>query len=307
MSPDAHDPALAAASREVLRRHARSFRVAARLLSEEQAADAAICYAFCREVDDLIDEAPDLEQARVALARWREETRGSRPARPLIEAWRALAARRGFPIEAGLQLIDAVGTDAGAVRIADDRALLDYAMGVAGTVGLMMCGILGAPASARPQAVDLGIAMQLTNIARDVAEDARRDRVYLPATRLALAGLSPADVLAGRADDAALAAIVRGLVLLAERYYRSAIAGMARIPWRGRLAVAVAAGLYRAIGRKVVRRGAEALRGRAVLGALELSIGFLQGLGLFLRASLGRRLALPAPGLYQGCTAQGRP
>jgi len=303
----AHDPALTAASRAVLRRHARSFRVAARLLSEEQAADAAICYAFCREVDDLVDEASDPERGLEALRRWREETRGTRPARPLILAWRALAARRNFPIEAGLRLIDAVGSDAGPVRVPDDHALLDYAMGVAGTVGLMMCGILGAPASARPQAVDLGIAMQLTNIARDVAEDAARDRVYLPASRLALAGLRPADVLTGAADPPALAAVVRGLVDLAERYYASALAGMGRIPWRGRLAVAVAAGLYRAIGHAVVRRGAEATRTRTVLGPLGLLGGLLRGLGLFFRASARRRLALDAPGLYQGRTAQGHP
>jgi len=86
-----------------------------------------------------------------------------------VTTWIRLALRRQIPLTAGWDLIDAMDTDLGPVRIADDAQLHRYAYGVAGTVGLMMCGILGAHLHARARAVDLGIAMQLTNIARDVA------------------------------------------------------------------------------------------------------------------------------------------
>lgn len=261
--------------RELLEKHARSFRIAARVLGPDEADDAALAYAFCRTADDAVDEAPSPEEGRAAIDRLRDEARGRAPSRPLVQAWLRMALRRGVPVTAGWHLLDAIATDVGKVRVADDAELLRYSYGVAGTVGLMMCGILGATdARARPHAVDLGIAMQLTNIARDVAEDARRGRVYLPASRLRAAGVDPEAVARGE-RSAGVQRVVGELVEMAEPYYASARSAAAWLPWRGRLAMLLALFLYRAIGHAVVRRGAAALHTRTILGRVRLGIAAL--------------------------------
>jgi phytoene synthase len=261
--------------RALLQKHARSFRIAARVLGDAQADDAAVAYGFCRLADDAVDEAPDAETAAAAIAAIQAELRGERPARPLVAAWLEMAKRRGIPIFAAEHLVTAIAGDVGAVRVEDDRALLRYAYGVAGTVGLMMAPILGATdPDARPHAVDLGIAMQLTNIARDVAEDAAKGRAYLPADRLRKAGIDPEGVAAGQIPEAT-AVVVADLVQLAEGYYASAASAAKWLPARGRLAMLLALHLYRAIGHAVVRRGSAALNDRTVLGTggLALAVG----------------------------------
>ncbi len=256
-------------SHAVLAKHARSFSLAAVFLPRSRRDDAAVLYAFCRAVDDAVDEASDAEAAERALVVYREGLEGH-AAPPVCDALRAMATRRGMPLRAAHQLIDGMETDLGEVRVESDRELLRYCYHAAGTVGWLMCGVLGVDASrAIPHAVDLGIAMQLTNICRDVAEDARRGRVYLPEERLRAAGTSGTALLDGTAEAEAVAIVVRDLLALADRYYASADAGMAFIPPRPRLAIYVAARVYRAIGVRLLHRhGANALHGRTVVPRL---------------------------------------
>lgn len=253
-------------SHAVLAKHARSFSLAAVFLPRSRRDDAAVLYAFCRAVDDAVDEASDAEAAERALAVYREGL-DEHAAPPVCDALRAMAARRGMPLRAAHQLIDGMETDLGEVRVKSDRELLRYCYHAAGTVGWLMCGVLGVDASrAIPHAVDLGIAMQLTNICRDVAEDARRGRVYLPEERLEAAGTSGDALLDGTADPDAVASVVRDLLALADHYYASADAGMVFIPTRPRLAIYVAARVYRAIGVRLLHRhDANALHGRTVV------------------------------------------
>lgn len=257
---------LAAANRAVLARKARTFHLASRLLPPSTRDDAALVYAFCRLVDDTADEATDAAAALLALDRLRAETEGTAPARPLVATLHTMADRLDLPLQSALELIRGVRSDLGEVRIADDAELLRYCYRVASTVGLMMCAVLRVRRpEARPHAVDLGIAMQLTNIARDVAEDAARGRVYLPATRLAAAGVDPAALLAGTAEPRAVAHVVADLLALADAYYRSADGGMRDIPWRPRQAILVASRVYRAIGLELRRRGCDTFAGRVVV------------------------------------------
>jgi len=266
---DERDRTVATESRAILAKHARSFRIAAKALGPDQTDDAAVCYAFCRVADDAVDEAPSLEAGRIAIDQLEDEVRGRRPPRPLVSAWLRVALRRRIPLGAGRALLDAIRTDVGAVRLQTDADLLRYAYGVAGTVGLQMCGVLGSrDPRAMPYAVDLGLAMQLTNIARDVAEDAGRDRVYLPAERLSAVGVTQEAVVAGTADPAATFGVVSDLLDLAEGYYQGARDGLRYLPLRGKLTVLLALHLYRAIGRKVARRGAASLRDRTTLSPL---------------------------------------
>ena len=268
-------PALIDDSRAVLARHARSFRWAGALLPRASLDDAAVLYAFCRLVDDLADEAPDADRARADLAEVRAELLDERPARPLIVATRALLDRGPTGIAPALHLLDGVVSDLDEVFVADDAELLRYGYRVAGTVGLMMCGVLGVTSSAAlPFAVDLGVGMQITNICRDVHEDAVRGRVYLPASRLRAAGVAPERLVVAATggqdltarEREAVARVVADLLALADRYYESANAGMRWIPWRARLAIHVASRVYRAIGRRLHARACDAWAGRVFVG-----------------------------------------
>ena len=263
-------------ARAVLAKHARSFRFAGLFLPSDRLDDAAVVYAFCRVVDDAIDEASDRAAAQREAAALAAELDGRAAPRPAVAAFLQTAARLGMDLGFARGLIEGVAFDARErVRVPDDDGLLRYCYLVAGTVGGMMCAVLGVKdPRALPHAVDLGVGMQLTNICRDVLEDAGRDRVYVPASRLVASGVLDPDSLpdhlrAGRGDGPALAIVVDDLLALADRYYASADAGMRYIPWRSRLAILVAGRVYRAIGAVLRRRGCDVLAGRVSTSLLQ--------------------------------------
>jgi phytoene synthase len=224
-------------------------------------------YAFCRDADDAIDEARTVADARRESSALAAELAGAAPPRPSVAELLALARAKDICLRYARDLIAGVASDVGPVRVVDDADLVRYGYHVAGTVGAMMLPILGATdARALAPAIDLGVAMQITNICRDVAEDARRDRVYLPESRLRAAGLSAADILAGTADRARLASVIRDLLALADRSYASAARGLPDLPLRARLTVAVAGAMYRGIGDRLVQtQGADPFLGRAIV------------------------------------------
>jgi phytoene synthase len=259
--PAAHAPS--AAAEATLARQGRSFHWARRLLGARHAARATRLYAFCRHLDDLVDEAASPEEARVALA----------AADCAIEAGRSddlalqdgLALMRECAIDPGIvrELIAGMASDAETVRVADEAELLRYCYRAAGTVGLMMCRVLDArePAAAA-HAVDLGIAMQLTNLCRDVAADARMGRRYLPASLVG--DVAPAALIdPSPALQPALRAAVARLLALAESYYASGEAGLPFLPVRARTGILVAGRVYRAIGHRLAAREHAYWEGRA--------------------------------------------
>ena len=236
----------------ILARCGHSFRLAGRLLPAATLADAAELYAFCRGVDDLADESADPSFARAELLLLRAAVVDGDDKYPPAAPFIALQRRSGLDSNAAVALIDTVLSDLGPVRVADEMALLRYAHGAAGTVGVMMCPILNVRAAiATTHAADLGIAMQLTNIARDVTEDAMRDRLYLPATWLP-AGLDVARL--HEASDEVFSA-VRQLLALADQRYRSAELGYRDLPVRMRPAIRAAGRIYEEIGLRILRLG----------------------------------------------------
>lgn len=259
----------------------KTFRLASRLLPPAALSWGAIVYRFCRRVDDAVDEAPSPDAANQALAALRSELDGGPGADAPMQLFAQFCA--GDPVLRGaaLALMDGVESDLTPARFESDRDLLRYAYGVAGTVGLMMCGVIGVrDPEAHPHAIDLGIAMQITNICRDVADDAALDRRYLPAERLRAANLpiEAGTIGISPADSAAVGAVIRDLLSLAELYYRSAEEGMRFIPWRTRIAMIVAARLYRQIGHKLRRNGARFETGRTVVGPFEKAVTLLGAL-----------------------------
>lgn len=256
-------PLAIARAHAVFERHARTFSAAAKWLPTDLRDDIAVVYTFCRTVDDRADDEPD----PAWLAEIAAELRCGVGLDPVARAFLEVAHRRDLPIDAAIELVRGVQGDLGLVRVADPDELVRYGWRVAGTVGALAATLFGCPLAARPFAIDLGIGMQLTNIARDVGEDAGRDRVYLPSTWLREAGVHPDAVVAGTADPHAVRDVVVRVLDLAEQYYLSGEAGMRWLPLRARLAVVLAARRYRAIGHAVRARGTLALRERTVLPA----------------------------------------
>jgi phytoene synthase len=270
------------AARAVLQRHGRTFAFASHVLTREHADRAAVLYAFCRHVDDLADEAVDARAAHQALQAVRDGLMQQRSDDPTVRAFLHLQARTGLPTMAAVALIDGVISDLGVVRVDSERDLVRYAWRVAGTVGVMMCAVLDVrDPRATPFAIDLGIAMQLTNIARDVGADARMGRRYLPASWVG--DVTPEAIAAPPAAlQATLRDGTRRLLQLAESYYRSGESGLGFLPWRARLAIFAAARMYRAIGTQVAAAGYRSWDRRAALGAGAKGAYATQAAALFL-------------------------
>ncbi len=238
-------------AQKTMARHAKSFTWAASLFSRQTAADVAVLYAFCRYVDDIADH----QTAYVAghkLGNIRSDLNAAFSCQPDVQAFIDLAQQIGIDSRLPHILVDAIKSDTGKVRVESWDDLIRYAYGVASTVGLMMCGVMRVKDPvALPFAVDLGIAMQLTNIARDVVDDARNDRIYLPHELLGI-DAEPHHILNGRPDIRRRITNAREQLLdRAAQYYRSADKGMRFIPFRARLAVITAARLYEAIGLRI--------------------------------------------------------
>ncbi len=232
---------------------ARSFWLIPEIMPPLVRDDVALLYCLCRRIDDAVDEAPDPAQARAALAAFRDELGGRAAPRPLVAAFLAGAPRTGLPLACVEALLDGVASDLDEVRVPDDDALLRYAYRVSASVGLMLAPLIGwRGVEAERRVIDLGLALQVSNVILGVADDARRGRVYLPATRLAAAGLRPDDVLAAPADPR-LRPVLLGLAALADRYYRSAVLGAAFAPLRYRHGIVLFGAVYGALGRRAAR------------------------------------------------------
>ncbi len=238
----------------VLAYHGKSFHWAGRLLPRHTFEDASLLYAFCRHVDDLADEATDPAQARAALQALQADLWSASPQQPLNAAFHPLTERTALQRPWVDDLIQGALSDLEPVRLQTRADLLRYAYQVAGTVGLMMARVLGSTdPRALSFAMDLGIGMQLTNISRDVLEDARNGRLYLPQSWLHAAGdVTPQQLVDGDpvARHHAEQAVIR-LLDTAEAYYRSGYQGMRFLPTRVRFAIMTARALYRAIGDEI--------------------------------------------------------
>ncbi len=254
-------------SHEVMAKHSKSFSLAARLLPPASRDAFATVYAYCRHVDDAIDLAPHDERP-AALAKLRaelDELYSGRSTEPFAAVVRAYRIPRLYAEE----LIEGMAMDVARTQYRTLDDLLRYCWRVAGVVGLMLCHVMGVrDPSALRNAAHLGIAMQLTNICRDVAEDERDGRRYIP----------PNHGVADMLDEA-------------DRYYRSADAGLLALSFRCALAVRAARLIYAAIGGELRRRGCDPYRGRAVVSTPKKLLLVLLALVLTI-AELPRRLLL---------------
>lgn len=230
----------------ITRRHSRTFYMATALMPPEKRRAIRALYAFCRVSDDIVD-TPQADR-RERLQAWRAALR-EQPVQdhPVLVAWYATSQRYRIPIRYAEQLLDALEQDLYVTRYATFDDLAHYCYGVASTVGLMSMHIIGySSTDAILYAVKLGVALQLTNILRDVAEDWAQGRLYLPQDELAAFHLSEEDIANGRVDDR-WRAFMRYQIARARRLYAESLPGIGYLHRDGRFAVAAAAEFYRAI------------------------------------------------------------
>lgn len=255
--------------RATLRGGSRTFLAASRLLPNGVRDPACALYAFCRLADDAVDadagrrsaEAVEMLRRRLAAL-----YRGQ-PADVAADRALAVVVRR-FSIPAGWPeaLIEGFDWDRQGRRYRSLGELMDYAVRVAGTVGAMMAAIMGARShEAVARACELGCAMQLSNIARDVGEDARMGRIYLPLDWLAEAGIDAEAFLARPVHSAALGSVIERLLRVADELYARAAQGVALLPPACRPGIHAARILYGEIGQQVRRNRLDAVSRRAVV------------------------------------------
>ena len=259
------------ACRAAIRAGSKSFYAAGRLLPGDVREAAYGLYAFCRLSDDLVDEAAGPDDRRDAVARLAvrvgKACAGHPCDTPADRAFAEVVDAYAIPEALPRALIEGFAWDAEGRRYADLGALHAYAARVAGSVGAMMALIMGARApAALARACDLGAAMQLTNIARDVGEDARMGRLYLPLDWMAEVGLDPDEFLADPRPSPGLARIVARLLAEADRLYARAEAGIGALPPPCRPAIRAASLIYAEIGRIVAAQGYDSVTGRARVG-----------------------------------------
>lgn len=247
--------------------NSRSFHMASGLLPRQKRNAVRALYAFCRVTDDLVDQAVG-DEGRSDLEAWRRKlTMVSPPADELVAvAWADARCRYGVPWRYAEQLIDGVARDLSQVRYATFDDLAAYSYGVASTVGLMSMHIIGYSGhEAIPYAIKLGVALQLTNILRDVAEDWQRGRLYLPLEELEQFGLSEADIERGQVTPA-WRDFMRFQIERCRRLYDESWPGIAMLDRDGRFAIAAAAELYRAILTDIERHDYDVFSRRAFVG-----------------------------------------
>jgi len=260
----------------------KSFSLSSLLFRAGERQGAWSLYNWCRYVDDQIDLAQSAEEAnqkvhqvvRQTTLAFQDWTEAEGPYRSL--GW--AAENYHFDETHALELIQGLRLDSIGPNLGTEADLLHYCYCVAGTVGLMMCSVMGVtdPAS-RQHAIALGQAMQLTNIARDLQEDWDRGRCYIPNSWLLEAGLSRQDF--GEFPYLRLP-LQKKLLTLAETHYRFGLMGLPYLPWRARLAVASAGLIYRAIGRKIQTEPLRYLRSRAYVPLFEKIYWFCKALSL---------------------------
>jgi 15-cis-phytoene synthase len=261
--------------RASIERHSKSFALASRLLPRHAGRDAAVVYAWCRRADDAVDVSGP-EPSDQALTRLRGELgelyAGSAGADPVLAAFAGVLRATHIPWQYPADLLAGMEMDVLGYRYERFEDLLVYCYRVASTVGLMMCHVMGvSDPAALKHAAHLGLAMQLTNICRDVAEDWQRGRLYLPDDLLGRHGASGLAAELGRPLPATAASACRGAMIellgIADRYYVSSDAGLRYLSFRCALGVNAARRIYSAIGGELARSGCDPRAPRAVVPA----------------------------------------
>ncbi len=246
--------------------HSKSFYFASGLLPEEKRSAVRALYAFCRTVDDIVDESLDSEKD-AQLDYWRRmlETASFEDNDLVATAWADTLARYHIPRHYALQLIDGVARDLSQTRYQTFEELATYCYGVASTVGLMSMYIVGFHSrDAVPYAIKLGVALQMTNILRDVGEDYQNGRLYLPREELVYYGIHESDIAQARITDN-WRQFMRFQIERTRQLYEESWAGVKMLAREGQLAIGAASVFYQGILDDIERNDYDVFTRRASL------------------------------------------
>ena len=259
------DPDDLAECRRSIEHGSRSFYAASKLLPRKVADPAMALYAFCRLADDAVDLGRDKAAAVLSLRDRLDLAYAGTPRDAAADrAFTAMIHDFDMPRAYPEALLEGLAWDATERRYANLSELRGYSARVASAVGAMMCVLMGVrEADALSRACDLGVAMQLTNIARDVGEDAREGRLYLPLDLMEKAGVDPEAFLADPQPTKEIRAITRRLLVEANRLYIRSEAGISRLPLSARPGIYGARYVYAGIGRRVAKMEYDSITGRA--------------------------------------------
>jgi phytoene synthase len=240
-------------------------------LSHERRRAITALYAFCREVDDVVDECSDENVARTTLAWWRGQVAAiyaGTPQHPVAQALVPVVKQFKLPQEHLFEIIDGMEMDLNQHQYADFKSLQLYCYRVASVVGLLAAEIFGySDRKTLKYAHDLGIALQLTNIIRDVGEDARRGRIYLPQDEMAKFGVHTNDILNARESDN-FNKLMKFQIDRAQHYYDIALNELPAVDRKAQRTGLIMATIYRATLEEVVHTGCHVLRERVSLPPL---------------------------------------
>jgi phytoene synthase len=245
-----------------------SFYYSFMFLPPERRQAITALYAFCREVDDVVDECHDTQIAATKLDWWRHEVsriHSGEPSHPVAVALQDVAGRFDLPAERLLEIIDGMEMDLMQSRYLDFKALQLYCYRVASVVGLLAAGIFGfQDRQTLEYAHDLGMAFQFTNIIRDVGEDARRGRIYLPIDELQRFKVPASQILEGRHDDN-FRALMAFQAARARTYYDRALDQLPAVDRKSQRPGLVMAAIYRTLLDEIERDGFQVLDRRTSL------------------------------------------
>jgi phytoene synthase len=245
-----------------------SFYYSFRFLPKDKRRAITALYAYCREVDDVVDECSDADVARTALNWWRSEVAAiysGRPQHPVAQALVPIVKQFNLAQEHLLEIIDGMEMDLDQPRYADFKSLQLYCYRVASVVGLLSAEIFGyTDRQTLKYAHDLGIAFQLTNIIRDVGEDARRNRIYLPMDEMQQFGVAAADILNARESDN-FRKLMMFQIERARRYYQQAFEHLPTADRKSQRTGIIMAAIYQATLAEVVSSGCHVLKERVSL------------------------------------------
>lgn len=248
-----------------------SFTNSFRFLPKDKREAMTVLYAYCREIDDVVDECSDAHVARTTLNWWRTEVAAvyeGKPTHPVCQALVPVVKQFRLPQEHLQEIIDGMEMDLDQPRYADFKSLQLYCYRVASVVGLLSAEIFGyTDRETLKYAHDLGIAFQLTNIIRDVGEDARRNRIYLPMDEMQQFGVTAADILQARETEA-FHKLMAFQIERARRYYRQAFEHLPVADRKAQRAGLIMAEVYQAVLDAVERSGCHVLKERVSLGPL---------------------------------------
>ncbi len=280
-------------SSAIIQAGSKSFAAAAKIFNPETRASAYLLYAWCRHCDDVIDgqqlgydqgNTPNHDPTK-ELIKLRKQTNdaltGILTDDPIFSALQKVISKNNIPKAYPLALLDGFEMDVHRRSYQTIDGTLNYCYHVAGVVGVMMSIIIGAKDDATlDRACDLGLAFQLTNIARDVIEDAQNGRVYLPTDWLRSAGLNAdPNLLLQESHREQLVIVVDRLLKEAEKYYDSSLSGLPKLGFRSAWAIATARIVYRKIGVELIKNGPRAWDGRVSTTKYQKFSALISGLG----------------------------